>query len=359
MGHRNAPLTPEGRLRLVLRIDEGRPIAHVAKEAGVSRQRLGEWYGRWVELGEAGLEDRSSRPHTSPNHSSPELEQIVVAYRKATRKGPKRISGDLAKEGVSVSPATVHRILQRHDLSRRSDIDPSGNPMRKPKAIRYEMSEPGQRVHIDVKKVGKIPEGGGWRMHGRGTDAAKASRTVKNVRPGYTYLHAAVDAMTRLAYVECLENEQAVTAVAFLERALIFFASHGILDVKSVMTDNGSAYKSKAWRLALEEHEIEHFRTAPHTPKTNGKVERFNQTMQEEWLRVTGYTSEMERRAALIPFLNDYNHDRPHQSIGNRPPIHRAPAPGQRLVASAPIVLPPKPPISGQLSLDMWGEPGA
>lgn len=125
-GHKNAPLTAEGRLRLVLRIDEGRPISHVAKEAGVSRQRLTEWHRRWTELGEAGLEDRSSRPHTSPNQSTPELEEIVVALRKATRKGPARISGDLAKQGISVSTSTVHRILERHGISRRRDLDPNG-----------------------------------------------------------------------------------------------------------------------------------------------------------------------------------------------------------------------------------------
>jgi transposase InsO family protein len=349
VGHQNAPLTPEGRRRLVERIDEGRAISHVAAEAGVSRQRLGVWYRRWLEEGEAGLEDRSSRPVRSPNITSDELGDHIEAIRREKKWGPDRISGYLATKGVSVSPATVHRELKRRGLNRLRNIDaPTGESMRE--VIRYEHGAPGDMLHIDVKKVGMIPQGGGWWAHGRGTEGAKASRRKKNVRPGYTYIHACVDDNSRLAYAECHQDEKAVTAVEFFERALIFYATHGITVVRSVLTDNGSAYCSGAWKVAMREAGVKHKRTRPHTPRTNGKVERFNQTMKDEWLYVRVYISEEARREYLVPFLNDYNHDRPHTSIGNRPPISRAPEPGPRLT-SEPIVLPER--EKGQMVLDL------
>jgi transposase InsO family protein len=336
--HANAPLTPEGRRRLVERIDEGRPISHVAAEAGVSRQRLGEWYRRWQKEGEAGLEDRSSRPSRSPNVTSEELGDHIEAIRREKKWGPDRISGYLAGQGISISPATVHRELRRRGINRRRDLDPpTGENMRQ--VIRYEKGNPGDQLHIDIKKVGKIPRGGGWRVHGRDSEQGIASKRKVNRRPGYTYIHAAVDDHSRLAYAECHENEQAVTAVEFLERALIFFATHGIDPVREVLTDNGSAYISSLWKHCLKDHQIKHRRTRRQTPRTNGKVERFNQTMKDEWLYVRAYISEEQRREALIDFLNDYNHDRPHTSIGNRPPISRAPKPGARLTA-APVVIP-------------------
>lgn len=347
--HANAPLTPEGRRRLVERIDEGRAISHVAAEAGVSRQRLGEWYRRWQAEGEAGLEDRSSRPVRSPNLISDELGDHIEAIRREKKWGPDRISGYLAGKGISVSPATVHRELKRRGLNRVRNLDaPTGENMRK--TIRYEHGAPGDMLHVDVKKVGMIPQGGGWWAHGRGSEAALKSRTKANVRRGYTYIHACVDDNSRLAYAECHENEQATTAVEFFERALIFYASHGITTIRQVLTDNGSAYKSNLWKIAMREAGAKHRRTRPHTPRTNGKVERFNQTMKDEWLYVRVYISEEARREALVPFLNDYNHDRSHTSIGNRPPISRAPTPGPRLTAE-PIVLPER--EEGQIALDL------
>jgi len=347
--HQNAPLTPEGRRRLVERIDEGRAISHVAAEAGVSRQRLGVWYRRWLEEGEAGLEDRSSRPLRSPNITSDELGDHIEAIRREKKWGPDRISGYLATKGISVSPATVHRELKRRGLNRVRNLDaPTGESMRK--AIRYEHGTPGDMLHIDVKKVGMIPEGGGWWAHGRGTEEAKKSRRKGNVRRGYTYIHACVDNNSRLAYAECHQDEKAVTAVEFFERALIFYESHGITVVRSVLTDNGSAYCSGAWKVAMREAGVKHKRTRPHTPRTNGKVERFNQTMKDEWLYVRGYISEEARREHLVPFLNEYNHDRPHTSLGNRPPISRAPVPGPKLT-DQPIVLPER--TKGQMVLDL------
>ena len=349
MGHSNAPLTPEGRRRLVERIEAGRPISHVADEAGVSRQRLSVWYRRWQKEGDAGLEERSSRPLRSPNLISDELGDRIEVIRREKKWGPDRISGYLAGQEISVAPATVHRELKRRGLNRLRDLDrPTGEDLRE--VVRYEHGAPGDMIHIDVKKVGKIPDGGGWWAHGRESEKALASRRVANKRPGYTYLHAAVDDNSRLAYVECHDNERATTAIEHFERALIFYASHGIDHVRSVLTDNGSAYISGAWKAAMRDAQVKHRRTRRQTPKTNGKVERFNRTMKDEWLYAQVFLSEEERRAGLIPFLNDYNHDRPHTSIGNRPPISRAPEPGPRLTIE-PIVLPER--TAGQMVLDL------
>lgn len=352
MGHANAPLTPEGRRRLVERIDEGRPISHVADEAGVSRQRLGVWYQRWLKEGEAGLQDHSSRPLRSPNLLSDEIGDLIEQLRREQKLGPDRISGRLNTMGYKVAPATVHRELKRRGLNRLRDLDrPTGENMRP--IVRYEHGAPGDMLHIDVKKVGKIPDGGGWRVHGRDSEEALKSRRKANHRPGYTYIHACVDDHSRIAYAECHDNERAVTAVEFFERALIFYASHGITSIKSVLTDNGSAYISNLWKAALRDAQVKHRRTRRQTPKTNGKVERFNLTMKTEWLYVRAYSSEEDRRNHLVPFLNEYNHDREHTSIGNRPPMSRAPTPGPKLTLE-PIVLPTD--RAGQMSLDLTGD---
>lgn len=352
MAHGNAPLTPEGRRRLCERIDDGRPISHVADEAGVSRQRLSVWYQRWLAEGDAGLEDRSSKPAVSPNQTAEEIEDLIEVIRRDTKRGPDFISGLLAGEGILIAPATVHRVLVRRGINRRSTLDPpTGEDMRE--VIRYEHAAPGDMLHVDVKKVGKIPMGGGWRAHGRGSEQALRAQRKKNKRPGYTYLHAAIDDNTRIAYVECHDDEKAVTACEFLERAMIFFETHGITTIRRVLTDNGSCYVSHLWKALMKEHGIVHKRTRRQTPRTNGKVERFNRTMKDEWLYVAVYASEEERRAALVPFLNGYNHDRPHSAIGNRPPISRAPLPGQRLDGSL-IVLPVR--EEGQLALDLLGD---
>jgi len=334
------------------RIDEGRPISHVADEAGVSRQRLGVWYQRWLKEGEAGLEDRSSRPLRSPNLTPDEVGDRIEVLRREEKLGPDMIAGRLEAEGIITSPATVHRELKRRGINRLRDLDrPTGENMRK--VVRYEHGAPGDMLHIDVKKVGKIPDGGGWWAHGRDSEEALASRRKANKRPGYTYLHACVDDHSRIAYVEAHDDERAVTAVAFFERALIFYALHGIMLIRSVLTDNGSAYISHLWKAALKEAGVKHRRTRRQTPKTNGKVERFNRTMKDEWLYIRVYTSEEDRRAAMIPFLNTYNYDRPHTSIGNKPPMSRAPSPGPRLTAE-PIILPVDRP--GQLALDLRGD---
>lgn len=349
MPHANAPFTPEGRRRLVARVlEDGRAISHVADEANVSRQRLSVWVRRFELLGEEGLVDRSSRPARSPNLLPEHIGDEIERLRRTLKKGPDYISGLLAQQGITVSAATVHRELKRRGINRLRTLDPpTGEDARE--VVRYEHLAPGDMIHIDVKKVGKIPDGGGWRVHGRDSEQALKSRRKANKRAGYTYIHAAVDDHSRLAYAECLNDERAVTAVEFYERAAIFFAGHGIT-IRSVLTDNGSCYISGLWKAAMRDSDVKHRRTRRQTPRTNGKVERFNKTMKDEWLYVRAYSSEIDRRNHLVPFLNEYNHDRPHSSIGNRPPILRAPEPGPRMT-SEPIVAPlvDRP---GQIALD-------
>lgn len=323
--HPNAPLTPEGRRRLCERIDEGRPLSHVADEGGISRPTLTKWYKRWLAYGEAGLEDRTSRPETSPNATPEDIEEMVVQIRVHEKWGASRISGYLSTLGgcnIHVAPTTVHRILERNGIARLRDLDmPTGESKRD--VHRYEHPHPGDMVHVDVKKVGRIPDGGGWRVHGRDSEEGRASQRKGNKRVGYNYIHAAVDDHSRLAYVEVHQDEKGATAAAFWLRAVLFFAEHGITHIHRCLTDNGPAYKSKLFNEALAGTGTTHKYTRPHTPRTNGKVERFNLTMKQEWLYVRAYRSDEERTEALADFLNTYNHDRPHSGIGNKPPASR------------------------------------
>lgn len=243
-GHPNVPLTPEGRLRLCLRIDAGRPIAHVAAEAGLSRRCLAKWCARWRAHGENGLLDHSSRPATSPARTAEDITHLVEALRRQTKHGPARLAADLQRlHGVRIAPATVHRILVRRGLNRLRDLDPpTGEQLRE--VIRYEHDRGGDLVHVDITKLGRIPQGGGWRMHGVGTDAARASKRAGpgTGKVGYTYLHSALDDHSRLAYTEALDDEKAMTAVTFWHRAVAFFAVHDITPIHRVLSDNGACY---------------------------------------------------------------------------------------------------------------------
>jgi transposase InsO family protein len=332
-GHKNAPLTPEGRRRLCERIDNGRPLSHVADEGGISRAALTKWYKRWLAYGEDGLLDRTSRPNRQPTRTDTDIEEMVVQLRTHEKWGPDRIAAYLATVGdgsIIVSDTTVWRILDRHGIGRLRDLDmPTGESKRDPN--RYEHPHPGDMVHVDVKKVGRIPDGGGWAIHGRGTEEAKASRRVANHRRGYAYIHAAVDDHSRLAYVEVHDDEKQGTAAAFWLRAVLFFREHGITSIKRCLTDNGPAYRSKVFNEALAGTGTTHKYTKPHTPRTNGKVERFNLTMKVEWLYVRPYASDDDRTAALAAFLNEYNHERPHSSLGNKPPASRVPVTTYRM----------------------------
>ncbi|GGV59300.1 hypothetical protein GCM10010294_07250 [Streptomyces griseoloalbus] len=214
---------------MCLRIDAGRPIAHVAAEAGISRRCLAKWYARWRAHGENGLLDHSSRPATSPARTPEDIADLVEALRRRTKHGPARLAADLQRlHGVTLAPATAHRILVRRGLNRLRDLDPpTGEQLRE--VIRYEHDRLGDLVHVDVKKLGRIPTGGGWRMHGVGTESARASKRTgpDTGKVGYTYLHSALDDHSRLAYTEGLDDEKAVTAVAFWHRAVAFFAARG------------------------------------------------------------------------------------------------------------------------------------
>jgi transposase InsO family protein len=305
--HRNARLNLHGRRLLITRIQQGRPIAHVADELGISRQTAYKWWGRWRREGDVGLVDRSSRPHRSPTRTSRTLERRIEALRRSTKLGPARLAGVL-----KMSTSTVHQVLCRQGLNRISWMDrPSGTVIRR----RIEHARPGEQVQIDVKKLGRIPPGGGWRAHGRGNTA------VGWARVGYAFVHTAIDSYTRLAYSEVLDDEKAVTAIGFYQRAHAWFAGLGV-HIEVVQSDNGSCYKAHAFSAAIEATGVEHRRLAPRRPQWNGKVERFNRTLTEEWAYVRIYRSEAARIRALDRWLHLYNHHRHHTTIGG-PPITR------------------------------------
>jgi hypothetical protein len=312
--HANARLTPTGRLTLCLRIEAGRPVAHVAPEMGISRTTGYKWWKRFCQEGIEGLVDRSSRPRNCPHRTAPEVEAQIAELRSELKLGPLRIGYRL---GVPAS--TVHRVLVRLGINRLAWMDrPTGQVIR-----RYERDHPGSLVHVDIKKLGRIPDGGGWKVLGKTAgrrNNAKHNEFRKHHFLGYGYIHSAVDDHSRLAYSEILSDERKETAVDFWQRAQAWFFEHGIT-VEEVLTDNGSCYRSRLFDDALGD--IKHRKTRPYRPQTNGKVERFNRTMLEEWAYVRPYASETERKDAFGPFLHLYNHHRSHTALGGRPPISR------------------------------------
>ena len=323
MTHSNAPLSVEGRRRLVERC-EHRPIAHVAAEMGISRACAGKWVSRYRRFGELGLADRSCVPHRQPTATGDEVVARVEALRREKKWSARRIALELATEDITVSVRTVSRHLARLGLNRRKFIDPSGADNRKPTA-RIVARYPGHMVHVDIKKVGVIPDGGGWRMHGRGSAHAKTVDRGKKrgTRTGYVYLHSIVDGFSRLAYTEALSDEKGVTAVGFINRAKAFFAAHGIARFTRVVTDNGSCYRSAVFARTLAGTRHQFIR--PYTPRHNGKVERYNRLLVDEVLYTRTYTSEHARRAAVAVWVNHYNYHRPHTACGDQPPASRTP----------------------------------
>jgi transposase InsO family protein len=303
--HRNAPLTPEGRRRLVELIESGWTVAAAAESMQLSRQCAHKWWRRYRLEGEAGLEDRSSRPRSCPHQTPARLERRVIALRQSRRIGPARLAGI-----VGLPPATVHRILVRHGMNRLRWMDRStGRVIR-----RIHTDRPGELVHIDVKKLAVIPPGGGHKKLGR---EARTGSVIKRGL-GYNYIHTAIDAYSRLAYSEILENETIATCVPFLERAHAWFAARGIR-IERVLTDNGNGYRSFAWRDLCAELEIRHTRTRPYHPATNGKVERFNRTLVDEWAYTRTWKSDAARARTLDRWLHRYNHHRHHTAIGGPP----------------------------------------
>lgn len=326
VSHPNAPLTPEGRRRLCERVDAGRPVSHVAVEAGISRQTLGKWHERWTVEGEEGLVDRSSRPGSSPNQTSIEIEDRVEALRRSHKLGPVQLAGLLRAEGIELASSTIYRVLLRRGLSRLRDLDVGGSDLREP-VNRYEWARPGDMIHVDVKKLGRIPTGGGWRAHGRTSIQHRAAERAKTrgARAGYVYLHSAVDDHTRLAYTEELGDERGATAAAFWARAVKFFRRHGIRRIRRLLSDNGACYRSRVFAAALMGSRTRHKRTRAYRPQTNGKVERFHRTLAREWAYTQAWSSNDHRRAALDAFLDRYNYHRPHTALGGKPPISRCP----------------------------------
>ncbi|MFD7932655.1 IS481 family transposase, partial [Streptomyces sp. NPDC059742] len=291
------PLTVFGRRLLVERVVSGRPVAHVAAEMGISRATAHTWMRRWRTEGETGLDDRSSRPRTTPHRTPPDVEAKVCDLRRARKLRPARI-GPI----MNLPASTVHRILTRHNLHRLARLDrPTGTPIR-----RYERERPGELIHVDVKKLGRIPDGGDHRFLGR--DAGRPSRGM-----GFDYVHSAVDDHSRLAYSEIHPDEKAATCAGFLTRAAEFFHSHGIPRIERVLTDNTWAYrKNLAWKAVLADLGATGKLTRAYRPQTNGKAERFNHTLPDEWAYPKPHTSNDERTATLTDFLHTYNHHRSH-----------------------------------------------
>jgi transposase InsO family protein len=318
MSHANARLTVHGRAELVRRVVElGRPVAHVVIELNVSRATGYKWLARWRAEGTAGLLDRPSRAHRLPGKTPARLEAQVLALRSERKLGPARI-GPL----VGLAPSTVHAVLRRHGMHRLAWLDrPTGQLIR-----RYERARPGELVHVDVKKLGVIRAGGGWRAHGKGSVQHNHSRSEADAgrRVGYDYVHCAIDDHTRLAYAEIHPDETAATCAAFLRSAAAWFTTVGISRIERVLTDNAMAYRrSHAWRQTLTEIGAQARFTRSYRPQTNGKAERFNRTLADEWAYIRPFDSSAERAAALPGWLHTYNHHRSHTALGGRPPITR------------------------------------
>ena len=313
--HANAPLGPKGRAIMVKRVlEDGIALTQAAEAAGVSARTAGKWVRRYRTEGETGLLDRSSAPRNVHNVTPPDRVEAIAALRRLALTGPE------IAELLEMATSTVSAVLKRIGLGKLSRLDPP-EPIR-----RYERSRPGELIHIDVKKLGRIgPHGAGHRVTGR-----KARRNitkldaagVKRRQVGWECVHVCVDDATRLAYAEVLPDEKTATVIGFLRRAVTFYRSHDIA-VERLMTDNGGAYRSAAHAIACRALGIRHIRTRPYRPQTNGKAERFIRTMLREWAYAAVYGSSPERAAALSGWIERYNFRRRHGDIGHRPPIQR------------------------------------
>ncbi len=310
--HGNAALSLNGRRRLVrMVIEQGRSIAAAAEAAGVSERTCAKWIVRYRADGELGLLDRSSAPGRVHNRTDERLVALLASLRRLRFTAP-----ELADQ-LDMPVSTISGILQRIGVGTlgRLGLEP---------AERYERARPGELVHIDVKKLGRIDGGVGKRYHGRRSSRSRLTDRagVRRGITGWDAVHVAVDDATRLAYVEVLHDEKATTAVAFLRRAIVFYARHGIT-VERVITDNGAPYVSAAHAIACRLLGVRHLRTRPYRPQTNGKAERFIRTLLGGWAYGAIYASSAERTAALDGWLWHYNHHRKHSALGRQPPINR------------------------------------
>ena len=319
MSHMNAALTPRHRLIVAqLVVEDGWPISEVAARFQVSWPTVNRWADRYRN-GES-MQDRSSRPHHSPNKTNHKIMRRCIALRLRLREGPVQLARRLG-----IAPSTVHQILAGVHLNRLSHVDrATGEPVR-----RYEHAHPGSMIHVDVKKLGNIPQGGGWRYVGRRQGEKNRSATPGKPRNKYSdplmgkaHVHTVIDDHSRVAYAEVHDDETALTAAAVLGRAVEWFNQRNIT-VARVLSDNGGAYRSHIWRDTCADLDIKHKRTRPYRPQTNGKIERFHRTLADGWAYARFYTSEAERRAELEGWLHYYNHHRPHTACGNQPPFSR------------------------------------
>jgi transposase InsO family protein len=309
--HANARLGPRGRAVMVERVLGGWPVREAAEAAGVSAQTCRKWVARYRREGPAGLRDRSSVAHRIPARTGPQRVAAICALRRV------RFTGAQIAEILAMPSSTVSAVLRREGMGRlgRLGLEP---------ARRYERQRPGELVHVDIKRLGRIKDGAGHRITGhKHHTAVRTDRAgIRRRTAGWECVHVAIDDATRLAYAEVLADERAPSAIGFLRRALAFFARHGIC-VESLMTDNGSAYVSVAHALACRALGLRHIRTRPRRPQTNGKAERFIRTMLGEWAYGAIYRDSAERTAALGGWLIRYNQHRPHGALGHRPPAAR------------------------------------
>jgi transposase InsO family protein len=301
--HKNAGLTPKGREVMVRAVvDDGETVTAVAARFHTTRKTVDKWVKRFRAFGVNGLQDRSSRPHTSPSQTVPATRDEVERLRRD------RCTQDQIAAVTGLSRATVSRILKRCGLSLLACLEPA-----EPRP-RYERETPGEIIHIDIKKLGRFSQPGhrvtGSRRQGRSTGA------------GWEYVHLAIDDHSRVAYSDIFPNEQKESAVAHLQATVAFYKSLGV-NVDRVMTDNGPCYRSRAFAKACLELGIKHLRTKPYTPQTNGKAERFVQTTIREWAYAVEYQTSEQRKADLPKWLHRYNWHRPHASLGKKPPISR------------------------------------
>ncbi|MFC5382317.1 IS481 family transposase [Aquipuribacter nitratireducens] len=323
MSHANAALTPRARTRLALLVvQSGWTYTAAAKMFMVSPRTAKKWADRYRAEGPNGMRDRSSRPRTSPTRTPPAVVKRIVRLRWRHRLGPVQIGGR-----IGLPASTVHAVLRRCRVNRLSHIDRvTGEPLR-----RYEHPHPGSLLHVDVTKFGNIPDGGGHRFvgrqQGRVNGSATAQRTGergKHSRPkiGTAFVHTVIDDHSRLAYAEICTDEKADTAIAVLRRAIAWFAERGVR-VERVLSDNGSCYRSHAWRDACADLAITHKRTRPYRPQTNGKIERFHRTLADGWAYARFYDNTPARNSALPGWLHFYNHHRAHSALGGKPPVTR------------------------------------